>query len=99
MIKKVLASMFIGYLVFVLVMWFFSAQQIKQTCQQIPMGMPVSKLEPILDSLYLTKIMRRSSEQKTQTILLHSPYSMGRYTCQIQHDGQQVTHVNYQHLD
>ena len=69
--------MFIGYLVFVLVMWFFSAQQIKQTCQQIPMGMPVSKLEPILDSLHLTKIMRRSSNRKYKLFCCIAPIAIG----------------------
>lgn len=99
MIKKVLASMFLGYLIFVLAMWFYSAQQIKQTCQQIQIGTPISKLEQILASLDVIKVLRQPPAAAIHKIILHSPYSMGHYTCQIQHDGQQVTHVSYQYLD
>ena len=99
MVKKVLASMFLGYLIFVLVMWFYSAQQIKQTCQQIQIGTPISKLEQILASLDVIKVLRQPPDTAIHKIILHSPYSMGSYTCQIQHNSQQVTDVMYQQLD
>ena len=42
---KIIGCFVVGYLLFMIVMWGYSAQQIKQVCGQISVGMNVTELK------------------------------------------------------
>jgi hypothetical protein len=95
---KIIGCFVVGYLLFMIVMWGYSAQQIKQVCGQVNVGMSVTELQQRV--VNATVIKRRERKDGLQTaLLLHSSYSFGRYTCDIHHDGQRVTRVRYSFLD
>jgi|JI9StandDraft_2_1071091.scaffolds.fasta_scaffold157255_1 hypothetical protein len=95
---KIFGGFVIGYLLFMIAMWGYSAQQIKKVCGQVSVGMSVTELRQRVANAYVIQGRERKDGQKT-ALLLHSSYSFGRYTCDIRHSGQRVTQVRYSFLD
>ena len=95
---KIIGGFVVGYLLFMMAMWGYSAQQIKQVCGQISVGMNVTELRQQVANASVIKGRERKDGLQT-VLLLHSRYSFGRYTCDIHHDGQRVTQVRYSFLD
>lgn len=95
---KIIGGFIVGYLLFMIAMWGYSAQQIKQICHQVNVGMNVTELQQRVANAAVIKGQERKDGQQT-ALLLHSSYSFGRYTCDIRHDGQRVTQVRYSFLD
>jgi len=95
---KIISSFIGGYLVFMLVMWFYSAQQIKTLCQQVTVGQSMKQMQSLIKDASSIQIREHIEGQETH-LFLHSTHSFGRYTCDIRYNQQRVTQVRYSFLD
>jgi hypothetical protein len=99
-IKKIIVLLMLIYVGYFFYSWKSSIEEIKLVCGEIQKGQKMQEVKNIIESSrYLRHKDSSDTESNKKSIIIVSNANMGRYTCDVEHDGEVVIKSDLTYLD
>jgi hypothetical protein len=96
---KILGLLFIAYIGYMIYAWNASVNEIESICSSIKMDDHFDGVEKTIANSRYARITGPFYYKGTMQVLIHSPSSFGRYTCDLELKNGKVSNVEFVYLD